>query len=116
MIITSLSPSSVSPVIKQAVAILGSGFGTDKSAVKVYMHTPTTSKQLKVLKIEPTKLTVGFPGSPAGTYHLSVKSLTTGVSIADPPSANVLTAKVVITSISPNQGSGYGGALLTIRG
>ena len=72
--------------------------------------------QLKILKNNDTVLTVGYSGSLAGIYRLQVTETGVRTSAAATPTANKLTAKIVIGSISPLTGSPYGGTVLTITG
>ena len=54
--ITSVSPSSASPVLKQIMTIAGSGFGTDESVVSVRLADYANSKfyPMKILSISDT--------------------------------------------------------------
>lgn len=114
MVFTSLIPNTVSPVIKRALKIHGSGFSTDKTGMKIYMESEdgAVSKMLKILKIEDTLLTVGFPGTIAGDYRIRVKReigarvFNARFSSRD---VNKLEARIVIESISPSTGSPFGG-------
>ena len=129
IIIESMAPNSVSPVIKQAIRISGSGFGSNKNHLNVIMKKTGSSnneeKKLKVLRITDSLLTVGFPGCLPGTYSISIHKeqvtetgtiKSSSIVLEGSPDANILTAKVSIQSISPLTGSPYGGTELTITG
>ena len=70
--ITSISPASASPVRKQVMTITGSGFGIDKSLVKVRLANYDMPKfyPMKILTLSDTEITCGIPGGLAGQYQV----------------------------------------------
>lgn len=67
--ISSISPASASPVLKSIMTIQGSGFGTNLTAVSVYLSNDTGKVYtFRVLSVNDTTITCGIPGGIAGTY------------------------------------------------
>jgi hypothetical protein len=120
--ITDISPRSASPVIKQKMTITGSGFGTDRTALRCYLSNTTHNRvyEMKVLEATDTQLIVGIPGGLPGTFLVSVSltgfgDATIGADVNSAP-ANQFKYELDITSVTPKTGSYYGGTLLTIDG
>ena len=92
IMIDALVPNSVSPVIKQAIEIHGTGFGTNKSALEVYMINQARTKEypMKILRIEENILLVGYPGSLSDTYFIHVTKVGTSSSLPAAPESNKL--------------------------
>ena len=116
--ITSISPDSASPVLKEIMTITGSGFGTDENAVKVRLADATNKKfyQMKILSITDTQIECGIPGGVVGSYEVEVNIIGQGDIEATPDTANDFTYELEVQSISPTSGSYYGGTLVTITG
>lgn len=75
--------------------------------------------QLKVLKItNDNEIKVGFPGGLAGKYKFVIKKLGLIPRFFTPSTVDIdiLTVGVFVNSISPINGSPYGGTLMTIVG
>lgn len=55
--ITSISPTSASPVLKAVMTITGSGFGTDANAIEIHL-TNSTGKmyEMRVVTITDTQI------------------------------------------------------------
>ena len=115
--LSSISPTSCNPALKGALTINGNRFGTNVTAVKVFLSNSTGKVyQLKILSLTDTQIKAGLPGGNAGTYKVEVNVATTGDSLTFTVGANQFSYEVVINSISPSSGSYYGGTLLTITG
>jgi hypothetical protein len=115
--IASISPTTQNPAIKGILHITGSGFGTNQSAVQVFLSNATGKiYQLNVLSVNDTDVTAGLSGGLAGPF-------TVQVTLPDFSGNNIADAGVdqfqylcSITSVSPSTGSYNGGTLLTITG
>lgn len=117
----SMTPTSVSPVLKTEITIF---LATDYTetlvkedfSVKCYSNENLDYfRELYVMSVdEATKsIKVKFPGAPSGNYFL-VLSATQGGRIQS--DLLLLDVSGSVTSISPTTGSVYGGALITITG
>lgn len=116
-----MSPQSVNPALKQPITVQGSGFGTNKNELIVTITRIGDEKiyQLKVLKITSnTEIKVGFPGGLAGKYKFVIKKLGAIPRFFIPANVDIdiLTVGVFVNSISPANGSPFGGTLMTITG
>ena len=115
--ITSISPTSWSPVLKGVINIVGTGFGTNKDLLTVYLTNSSGNiYRLKVLEATSTLIKAGIPGGLPGQFDVNVVVAGFGNAIATPPTANDFKYEVVIDSILPATGSFNGGTLLTITG
>ena len=77
------------------------------------------SYKLKILKLNDTTITIGFPGSLPGRYKINIKkTLNNSViySRANQTGADLIKVGVFVYSVSPSQGSPYGGTEITING
>ena len=71
--ILSISPASHSPVLKGVMTISGSGFGVDKSVLKVNLVNGTEILyEMRILSVSDTELKCGIPGGLAGNYEVKV--------------------------------------------
>lgn len=115
--ITSISPNSRNPALKGVLQIVGTGFGTVKSAVHVFLSNSSGKVyELSVLSVNETNVAAGLSGGLAGTF-------TVQVSLPSANGDNIAASGVdqfqylcSITSVSPSTGSYNGGTLLTITG
>ena len=115
--ITSISPTSWSPVLKGVINIVGTGFGTNKDLLTVYLTNSSGNiYRLKVLEATSTLIKAGIPGGLPGQFDVNVVVAGFGNAIATPSTANDFKYEVVIDSILPATGSFNGGTLLTITG
>jgi len=116
-IISSLSPSSASPVRKGVLTIIGSGFTAPTSDITVYL-TNSTGKvyQMRVLSSNSTTILCGIPGGLAGNYYLDVSIAGEGSVSFNNPSDNLFVYELVVNGITPTTGAYYGGTLITITG
>lgn len=98
--ITSISPASGSPVIKQDLTITGTNFGTDRTAVKVYLNDATSGEmayELYVTTCTDTEITATLSGGHSGAYKVVVWKSSIGNSIGDID----FSYEITITAISP---------------
>jgi hypothetical protein len=115
--INSISPTTQNPAIKGLLQIDGTGFGTNQSAVNVFLSNSSGKVyQLSVLSINDTNIVAGLSGGLAGIFTVQVTlPSTTGNSIAS-PGVDQFQYLFSITSVSPMSGSFNGGTLITITG
>jgi hypothetical protein len=115
--VISISPASANPTLKGVMEINGNGFGTNISAVQVFLSNSTGKiYQLSALMVNNTYIKVGLPGGGAGVYVVEVSITGKGDSLPATALANRFTYELVISSVSPSTGSIFGGTLLTITG
>jgi hypothetical protein len=116
--IISLSPASANPGIKGTIGITGTNFGTNTSAIKVFLSNATGKiYQLPILTLNDSSILAGLPGGESGIFTLQVSLPSgNGDSIPATNNANIFTYIFSVSSISPNTGSYNGGTLLTITG
>lgn len=115
--IYSISPTSANPGVKGTLEINGDKFGTNDTAVQVFLSNSTGKiYQLTILKLNNTYIKVGLPGGEAGSFKVQVNVASAGDSIPNPPTSNAFSYVFSISSVSPSSGSYYGGTLLTIKG
>lgn len=119
----SVSPSSVSPILKTwvtisldstftdtmvredfTVTLLSRDTSSDYAARSVYVHE--VDDNLRTLLVK-------FPGAPSGEYQFKLEHATRGRLDS---SALAITTESIVTSVSANSGSSLGGQLLTISG
>jgi hypothetical protein len=116
--ISTLTPNSSNPAVKTTLSINGTGFGTNQSAVQVYLANAAGKiYQLKVLSFSSTYIKVGLSGGKPGNYTVQV-TLLSGGGDSEPATlgADSFSYSLTITSVTPATGSYNGGTLLTIKG
>lgn len=115
--ITSISPISQNPAIKGRLQIVGTGFGTNKTAVQVFLSNSSgKAYQLNVLSVNDTNVEAGLSGGLAGAFTVQVtRPDFNGDNIAA-PGVDQFQYLSSIISVSPSTGSYNGGTLLTITG
>lgn len=117
----SMSPSSVSPVLKTDLTItLDSNYPytlseSDFNVTLLSATDATLHKPLYVMGVDDSSKTlmVKFPGAKSGDYIVQVSSSQQGRLMSD---LLTLTVGTTITGVTPLTGSLYGGALITITG
>lgn len=115
--IYSISPNSFNPAMKGTMNITGSGFGLNMSGIRVDISNGSGKVYpMRILSMNDTVIKVGIPGGLTGVYRVEVNKLGVGEPFPNTTDANVFTYELVITSISPNSGSLYGGTLVHIQG
>ena len=116
--IISLSPTSANPGVKGTLQINGENFGTNISAVQVFLANATGKVYpLNIMSITNTSIKVGLAGGLAGRFTVQVNMpATTGDSLPYSANSNIFDYKFDIASVSPSTGSINGGTLLTITG
>ena len=117
--ISSLTPASANPGIKQKITIAGSNFGSVTTDLTVTLRNASgTAYTLKVMSVSVAgdEIVAGLPGGIAGSFTLVVWRNGFGNSIAATVGADSFTYEVVVNSISPITGNYYGGTLVTIDG
>jgi IPT/TIG domain len=119
--VSSISPSTYSPVVKTTLTITISNTytgGFTRDDFKVYL-IPTKSTlstiAMNVMSVDTStnQLYVKYPGATSDTYSLKVVSSSYGTLST---SGISFIAIGTITSFTPTTGSIYGGTLLTITG
>jgi hypothetical protein len=96
-----ISPTSANPGVKGTLEIYGQKFGTNSSAVQVFLANSTGKVYtLTVLSLNDTYLKVGLPGGEAGDFIVQVNLKTTGDSIIVNGS-NQFSYVFSVASISP---------------
>ena len=117
-LITNISPSSSSPILKNDLVITGQKFGTDISKLKLYL-VPDNNKQpqeCNIFEAKDTEIKCRLSGGTSGKYTVTVQRQGMGNSITSSANVADFEYKLVVSSISPNKGSREGGTLLTITG
>ncbi len=117
----SMSPTSVSPVLKTDLTItLQSDYAytldaADFTATLLSSTDPTLHKPLYVVSVNDAAKTilVKFPGAVSGSYIVQISTTQQGRIMSD---SLQLTVEGLVTGVSPLTGSIYGGALVTITG
>ena len=73
-VLSAISPSSYSPVLKGFMIITGSGFGTVPGALTVWLQLSSINKyQLNIIEVSDTQLKVRIPGGEAsGEFRVIV--------------------------------------------
>ena len=103
--------------MKGTMNITGSGFGLNMSGIRVDISNGSGKVYpMRILSMNDTVIKVGIPGGLTGVYRVEVNKLGVGDAFPNTTDANVFTYELVITSISPNSGSLYGGTLVHIQG
>lgn len=122
-----LAPNSVSPVLKNKIKIqIDTNFpytlSKDEFSVNATQLSNNTvhiahslTKQLNVVEVDDAAktITVLFGGAYSGKYQIKIRHLVFGLLNTD---GIILDVGAYVTSVSPLQGSIYGGTLLTIKG
>jgi hypothetical protein len=115
--INSILPTSQNPTIKGLLQIVGSGFGTNKTAVQVFLSNSSGKVyQLNVLSVNDTNVQAGLSGGLAGTFTVQVTLPDFNGDNIAAPGVDQFQYLCSITSVSPSTGSYNGGTLLTITG
>lgn len=122
--IVSIDKLDVSPVLKQSLTFTLNSDYTDTLVagdltVKVLNASKNYSRDLYVMSVSntaPKTFTVKFNGAPVSSYTFSVYANSASQYGTLDTSAIALTTSSSITGISPNQGSVFGGSVLTITG
>lgn len=105
-------------MVKSTLNISGSDFGTNLSALNVYLtNSSGRVYQLKVIKMTSTLITCGLPGGLPGNYSVQLNyPYSTGDALVSANDVNLFSFVSQITGVYPNYGSFFGGTLLTIVG
>lgn len=117
--VTSISPDSASPVEKGTLTITGTGFGTDKSLIQVFLDEEVSAGQrtpkyeLFVLSVTDTEVKATLSGGVVGDFYVRVFHKTLGNNLDNTKLFRYL---IEITDIQPTSGSTKGGQTLTITG
>ena len=118
---TTITPSSVSPVLKTRVSIqLESDFPftLDRGDFSINATITTNSSYVRYLNVvevdDSAKSMVAlFGGAESGTFQISIRHKEYGLVGTD---GLVLDVSSSVTSYSPSSGSIYGGTVLTVTG
>lgn len=121
--LTSMTPSSASPVLKTKIDIvIGSTFphtlgikDFTVNATSTDAATPNYVRYLNVIAVDDAakKLTVMFGGAHSGKFQMSIRHKTYGLIDCE---NKILDVGSTVTSYTPKTGSIYGGTMLTITG
>ena len=113
-VVSSLTKSSSSPILKSEMNITGSQFGT-LSNTRVYLYQDGVQKyELNALEVSSTTIRCILGGGKTGEYDVLV--FVDGVGLSSPSLSAKFSYKIVVTSVSPTSGSMGGGYNLTIQG
>lgn len=113
----SISPQSANPSLKGVMQIVGTGFGTDLSAITIYLSNASGNVyQMRVLTINNTNIQAGISGGLSGAFEVKLYKKNFGAILPSSPTATQFTYELVINSISPTTGSYYGGTLINLKG
>lgn len=114
--IMDISPKTFSPVLKGFMTITGSGFGSNKNDLTVWLNNGSNVYQMNVIEANDTTLKVRIPGGLPGDFDVLVQKAGLGYAQVNPVGANAFTYGIFVDSISPSTGSINGGTILTITG
>jgi hypothetical protein len=115
MSITAISPVTASHVEKATLVITGTNFGTSTTGITVTLVGTKTYK-LGVNAVTNTEIRATLGGGVTGAYKVIVSKQGAATAVPNPSTANDLKYEMVITSISPAEGSKFGGSEITITG
>jgi hypothetical protein len=116
-LISSLSPTSANPGVKGTLEIFGQRYGNNSGVISVYlMNGITRAYTLKVLQSNDTYIRAGLSGGLFGNFTVVVNVPTIGDSINTTARSNLFNYSFTVFSVSPNNGSYFGGTLITING
>jgi len=121
--LATMTPSSSSPVLKRKIEItLDAAFPHTMNkdhftvnATSTNADTPDYVRYMNVISVDDAtkKMTVMFGGAISGKFQMSIRHKDYGLIDCK---GKILTVESTVTSYTPNTGSIYGGALLTITG
>ena len=117
--IEALSPSTSSPSQKQILLINGTKFGSNKDKIRVFLDCSSKKipiYELSVLNTTDNQLFVILGGGKVGSYYIRLQIEGVGSSKESQTNSSLFRYELTVSSISPNQGSIYGGTILTING
>jgi len=88
--LNSISPATASPVLKTNIVITGTGFGTNKNVVHVFLDSSTKRGvyELGVVSVTDTTVNAVLGGGHVGDYFVRVALDNVGSSIPQSQSAN----------------------------
>ena len=117
MKVTSIAPTSFSPVLKGFMNITGEEFGTDKSELSVWLTQNSENiYQLNVIDVNNTNIYVRISGGESGEFRVAVNKKSSGYASIESSDANKFVYGIFVTSVYPSTGSINGGTVLTIQG
>lgn len=98
--------------------ITGTGFGTDKTKVRVFLDSASKREvyELGVVSVTDTTVNAVLGGGHVGQYFVRVALDGVGSSIPEPANSNSFSYVIKVISVSPVVGSTMGGTELTITG
>lgn len=115
--ITAVSPASSNPTWKTTLTITGTSFGSDIAVCKVFLANATGKVYpLKVLSLSDTTIRAGLSGGYPGNYIVQVTIGTIGDAVVGSVGANSFSYSIIVSSVTPQTGSNYGGTLITLTG
>ena len=115
--IDSVVPASSNPKLKTILQINGNGFGSDLSAVSVFLGNSSGQiYQLHVKEVQDGVIKCGLPGGSQGNYEVQVILTGFGYAVPSAVGVNAFSYSFQIDSISPSSGSYYGGNVINIAG
>ena len=111
--IISVTPSSASPAQKTDLVITGTGFGVDKSKIKVFLDTEKANGvyEISTLQVSNTEIKAILGGGKSGTYTLRVALVGLGNSESATTMANIIKYEITITKVTVMEGSKEGGTV-----
>lgn len=114
-LVSQLSLTSASPVLKQSMVITGSNFG-DLAHTQVFLYDVNETQQyeLTVQSVTSTTINVILGGGKSGEYNVRV--LNKGVGLSFPSPASQFSYRIYVESVTPATGSMGGGFDITITG
>ena len=112
--ITALSKTSSSPILKSAITITGSNFGTQASTNVYLVQNGENKYELSITSMTSTTIDCILGGGRSGVYDVVVKDATNGMTQIH--NSTEFSYKIVVTSLSISQGQIGGGYNLTVTG
>ena len=110
--VTGITPDHGSTITSTKVTITGTNFDTDKTKIKVSLG----SVDCLVTSASATEIKCNVLGGPPGVYQISIGFENNGLAVFDNSVSQSFALKFEISSISPAQGSIYGGTKITVSG
>jgi hypothetical protein len=117
-LVSSLSLSSASPIIKRTLHITGSNFNTLPN-VAVFLYDPSGVQQyeLTIINATSTEIYCILGGGKTGDYYVRVINQgNTGTAISYKSPASYFQYKIFVNSVTPSSGPMGGGYNITISG
>ena len=109
-----ITPDHGSTITSTSVTITGTNFETDKSKIKVSLGP--VDCLVTSASAAGDEIKCNILGGPPGDYQMSIEFENNGLAVFGGGASQAFSLKFSISSISPTQGSIYGGTKITVNG